>query len=200
MRVFKNRGLLFLLFAFTTLTVAAGAQDGPGNPPPPRADGPPPSDMGGGRHMRNRGMGDTGPSPVRLGPPGRWWDDPSFAEKIGITADQKKKMDDIFTANRLKLIDLVATVQKEEVIMEPLVQADPPDEGKVLAQIDKVAQARAELEKSNTRMLFDLRRQLNHDQWVKLQAERPPDHGPGFRRDRERRGPGGDGPGKPPGE
>jgi Spy/CpxP family protein refolding chaperone len=136
---------------------------------------------------------------MRLGPPGRWWDEPAFAEKIGITADQKKKMDEIFTANRLKLIDLVAAVQKEEVIMEPLVQADPPDEGKVLAQIDKVAQARAELEKANTRMLFELRRQLNHDQWVKLQAERPPDHGPGRDHGDDRRGHG-DGPGKPPGE
>ncbi len=143
----------------------------------------------------DRGMEGPGRSSIHFGPPGRWWDDPAFAEKIGITADQKKKMDDIFTANRLKLIDLVAAVQKEEVIMEPLVQADPPDEAKVLAQIDKVAQGRAELEKANTRMLFDLRRQLNHDQWVKLQAERPPDYGRGH----ERRGPG-DGPGRPPGE
>lgn len=199
MSVFKNRALIFILLAFATLTAAAGAQDGPPVPPLPGADGgspPPPPD--GGRRMRGgRGMGEGGPSPLHLGPPGRWWDDPTFAEKIGITDDQKKKMDDIFTANRLKLIDLVAAVQKEEVIMEPLVQADPPDEGKVLAQIDKVAQARAELEKANTRMLFDLRRQLNHDQWVKLQAMRPPDHGPGMFR--ERRGPG-DGPGKPPGE
>ena len=195
MRVFKNRALFFILLAFTTLRVVAGAQDAPVTPPPPRTDGTLPPDMGGGRRMRGRGMGDGGPSLIRLGPPGRWWDDPAFAEKIGISADQKKKMDDIFTANRLKLIDLVATVQKEEVIMEPLVQADPPDEGKVLAQIDKVAQARAELEKANTRMLFDLRRQLNHDQWVKLQAERSPDRGPG-----RRHGGPGDGPGKPPGE
>jgi Spy/CpxP family protein refolding chaperone len=195
MRVFKNRVLFFILLAFTTLTVVAGAQDAPVAPPPPRADGPPPPDMGGGRRMHRPGMGEGGPSPMRLGPPGRWWDDPAFAEKIGITADQKKKMDDIFTANRLKLIDLVAAVQKEEVIMEPLVEADPPDEAKVLAQIDKVAQGRAELEKANTRMLFDLRRQLNHDQWVKLQAERPPDRGPG-----RRHGGPGDGPGKPPGE
>ena len=61
--------------------------------------------------------------------------------ELGIVSDQVKKMDDIFTANRLKLIDRMAAVQKEEIIMEPLVAADPPDENKVLTQIDKVAQA-----------------------------------------------------------
>jgi Spy/CpxP family protein refolding chaperone len=83
-------------------------------------------------------------------------------------------MDDIFNASRLKLIDLFASVQKEEAVMEPLVSADPPDDNKVLAQIDRVAQARAELEKGRARMLLDIRRQLTHDQWVQLQAMRPP--------------------------
>ena len=34
MRVFKNRALFFILLAFTTLTVVAGAQDAPVTPPP----------------------------------------------------------------------------------------------------------------------------------------------------------------------
>jgi hypothetical protein len=87
-------------------------------------------------------------------------------------------MDDIFNSNRLKLIDQFAALQKEEAVMEPLVSADPPDEPKLLAQIDRVAQARAELEKANARMLLGLRRQLTHEQFLKLKAERPPMHGP----------------------
>ena len=63
-------------------------------------------------------------------------------------------MDDIFQQSRLKLIDLHAALQKEEATLDPLINADSPDETKVLAQIDKVAQARAELEKSNARMLL----------------------------------------------
>ena len=69
--------------------------------------------------------------------------------------------------------------------------ADPPDEGKLLAQIDRVAQARAELEKANARMLLGIRRELTHEQWLKLEADRPPMHGPrrppeaGPRQDRE---------------
>jgi hypothetical protein len=113
---------------------------------------------------------------LQLDPPGRWWNNPDIVKRVGVSPDQVKKMDDIFTANRLKLIDRMAAVQKEETIMEPLVAADPPDENKVLSQIDKVAQARAELEKANARMLLELRGQLNHEQWVKLQSERPPMH------------------------
>jgi hypothetical protein len=59
-------------------------------------------------------------------------------------ADQQKRIDTLFQQNRLKLIDLSAALQKEEAIMEPLVEADRPDESQVLAQIDRVAQARAE--------------------------------------------------------
>jgi len=85
----------------------------------------------------------------------------------------------LFQQSRLKLIDLSASLQKEEAILEPLVEADRPDEGQVLAQIDRVAQARAELEKANARMLLGFRGVLTQDQWKKLQAEERPWRGPG---------------------
>jgi hypothetical protein len=49
-----------------------------------------------------------------------------------------------------------------------LIEADQPDESQVIAQIDKVAQARANLEKSNAQMLLAIRRVLTVDQWKKL--------------------------------
>jgi len=114
------------------------------------------------------------------GLPGRWWNNPEMAQKLGLTADQQKKMDEIFQQHRLKLIDLNASLQKEEAILEPLVESDQPEESKIVAQIDRVAQSRAELEKANARMLLGIRRVLNPDQWKKLQAEGPrPPGGPG---------------------
>jgi protein CpxP len=110
---------------------------------------------------------------LRMGPFGRWWDNPNVAQKLGLSTDQQKKMDDIFQQSRLKLIDQHAAVEKEEAILEPLIAADQPDEGHVLAQIDKVAQARAELEKANARMLLGLRRTLTAEQWKTLQTMVP---------------------------
>ena len=171
----KQRLVLVAGSSFLTLLLGAtclGQQPSPGGP-----DGPP--QQGPGRPGRHGMDGPGGPGRgLRLGPPGRWGDDPEFVKNLGLSEDQQKKMDDIFNSARLKLIDLSASVQKEEAIMEPLVAADPPDENKLLAQIDRVAQARAELEKANARMLLGIRRQLTHEQWLKLKAERPPMHGP----------------------
>jgi protein CpxP len=108
-----------------------------------------------------------------LGPHGRWWNNPEWVQKLGLTSDQQKKMEAVFEQSRPSLMDLLATARKEETAMEPLLAADQPDEGKILAQIDRVAQARAELEKANARMLLGLRRVLTSDQWKTLQADAP---------------------------
>lgn len=106
---------------------------------------------------------------LQTGLPDRWWRNPATAQSLGLTADQQKKMDDVFQQYRLKLIDLNAALEKEEIMLEPLVAAEPLDEGKITAQIDRVAQARAELEKANGRMLLGIRKPLTQEQWSKLQ-------------------------------
>jgi periplasmic protein CpxP/Spy len=103
-------------------------------------------------------------------PEHRWWDNPRIAQQIGLTDDQKKKMDEILQQHRLQLIDLHAALEKQEVLLRPMLGADQLDESKVLSQIDAIAQARAELEKANARMLFGIRKVLTPDQWKKLQT------------------------------
>jgi Spy/CpxP family protein refolding chaperone len=110
----------------------------------------------------------------------------AVVQRLGLTDEQRKKMEDLFQQNRLKLIDLSASLQKEEAILEPLLAADRLEEGKIVTQIDRIAQARAELEKANARMLVGFRSVLSLEQWSKLQMEhsgpRPEDgHSPGRR-------------------
>ena len=107
-----------------------------------------------------------------VGPHGRWWNNPEWAQKLGLTPDQQKRMEAVFEQSRPSLMDLSSTVHKEETAVEPLLAADQPDEGKILAQIDRVAQARAELEKAYGRMLLGLRRVLTPDQWKTLRPMR----------------------------
>jgi Spy/CpxP family protein refolding chaperone len=110
-----------------------------------------------------------GPGAVyRVSAPGKWWKDSALMQKIGVSDEQVRKIEKIFQAHRLDLIDLRAALEKQEAILEPLVEADQPDETQVIAQIDKVAQARASLEKSNAQMLLAIRRVLTVDQWKKL--------------------------------
>jgi periplasmic protein CpxP/Spy len=130
----------------------------------------------GDRPVMDRGY-HTGP-PRHSGSSGRWWANPATVQRLGLTEDQQKKIEEVFGQSRLKLIDLSASLQKEEAILEPLLDADPPEEPKILAQIDRVAQARAELEKANARMLLGFRTVLTQDQWKKLQLQ---PRGPGPR-------------------
>jgi len=157
---------------------AGGMGGGGGRPPmgngggfgggfPDRRNSPPPYNSG-----STPGNVSTMHGGLQVGPPGRWWDDRKFAESIGIQKEQRARMDSIVDANRTTLATLYRSLRKEEDALGPLVSAEQPDENRILAQIDRVAQARAELEKANARMLLGIRRELTLDQWHKLESHR----------------------------
>jgi Spy/CpxP family protein refolding chaperone len=163
----RLKPLLSLVLFATLPGTFAFAQQPDGGPPPmgPGQHGPRP-DQGRG------GWGEGMRSGFRIGPPGIWWHNPDLVQKLTLTPDQQKRMDDILQQSRLQLVDLRANVEKQELLMEPMLAANPPDTNKILAQIDHTAQARAELEKANAKMLLGIRNVLTPDQWTKLQTER----------------------------
>lgn len=103
---------------------------------------------------------------------GQWWDNPNIVKQLSITDDQRKAMDGIMQDHRMKLIDLQANLQKAEVTMGPLMQADTPDRAAIETEINKIAMARADLEKANSMFLLDIRMQLKPDQWKQLKTLR----------------------------
>jgi Spy/CpxP family protein refolding chaperone len=109
-------------------------------------------------------------------------------ERLKLTDDQRKAMDAILLQHREKLIDLRANLEKAELALQPLMGADTPNDSAITAQIDKVVQARADLERANARFLLAIREKLTADQWKQIQAAQQ-ERGPGWRRD--------DGPGRP---
>jgi Spy/CpxP family protein refolding chaperone len=105
---------------------------------------------------------------------GKWWANPQIVARLNLTPAQQKKMDDIFQQSRLKLIDLTAALDKEEALLEPMVEADQPDATKIRAQVDRITQARGELEKANANMLLGIRLVLTPGQWKDMQAAPKP--------------------------
>jgi Spy/CpxP family protein refolding chaperone len=169
-----------LLFAAALLMVipVVYAQDAPTAPPAssgPSAAAPvvrmhsqrAPMDGGEmhGREMRGHGGGGMG----LMLPEGTWWRNPELVSRIGLTAEQQKHIDDIFLQSRVQLIHMHASLEEEQLLLEPLLNANPVDQTKALAQIGKIADTRAELEKTNAKMLLSIRAVLNADQWTKLQ-------------------------------
>jgi len=126
---------------------------------------------------------------------GQFWNNPRVVETLKLTDDQRKAMDGILQDHRMTLIDLRANVEKAELAMKPLMSADQPNESAILSQIDKIAQARADLEKANARFLLAIRSKLTPDQWKQVQEFRA-NHGPdgrGWGREGHGRGMGGPG-------
>jgi Spy/CpxP family protein refolding chaperone len=144
-----------IALAGSTLALAQEPTGGPGNGP---------------------GFGDHRPPFERAfgaqGEHGKWWHNPKLVAELKLTDAQSKAMDDTLQQHRETLIDLRATVQRAEVEFEPMMKEDQPNESQILAQIDKIAQARAELEKANARFLLAIRSKLSPEQWKQLQADR----------------------------
>lgn len=161
--------VVVIMLAFACIAVAQG---GPGSgmghgpqmamPCPMEGGGP---GMG---HGMGPGMGHGG---MGMGMGGKWWKNSELVKKLGLSESQVQQIEKAFQDHRMQLIDLRAALQKQELTMQPLVDAERPDEAKVTAQIDKVTQARADLEKSNAKMLLAIRRILTVEQWKQLQAQ-----------------------------
>ena len=160
----KTRLALRLGMALAALLAVTGAQAQMGG------------QMGGPGGQGGPGFGAHRPPMERAfgprGDNGRWWNSPKVVEKLKLTDDQRKAMDQILLQHRETLIDLRGNVEKAELLMEPLMKDDQPNETKILAQIDKIAWSRAELEKANARFLLAIRGKLTPEQWKQVQADR----------------------------
>ena len=126
---------------------------------------------------------------------GTWWKNSEIVSNLELSDDQVKRVEQAYLNHRLKLVDLRADLDKQELQLGPLLDADQPDEQKVASQIDLITAARGRLEKENAMMMLAIRRVLTVEQWKKLQSfgerRRP---APG----RERMGPGAERGMRPP--
>lgn len=130
------------------------------------------------KSVQDRAYGTSLVSPVRaphlsllLGLGGRWWDDHKTVKKLNLRPGQQQRMDGIFEANRTTLVNLYSNLQREETRLASLPPGELQDEIKVFAAIDRVAQARSDLEKENVHMLLQVRQQLDPDQLALLNQQ-----------------------------
>jgi Spy/CpxP family protein refolding chaperone len=130
----------------------------------------------------------------------KWWKNSELAQKLHLSDDQVQKLDKIAQDHHMQEIDLRADVERQDSALRFQMETDPPNQANILAQIDKVTLARANLEKSHVEMLLAIRHTLTTEQARMLRESQrhdgPPS--PGFGpRDEGRGGPEG-GPGGPP--
>lgn len=155
------------------------AQNPPADPAPP----PPPPHGRGGHMMVRHEMG-------------QWWKNPEIASKLQLTDAQVAQLNQVFFDHKMRLIDYGADMEKQDLKLQTLLDADQPNESQVSAQVDQVLAARGKLEREFTMLSLNLRKVLSLEQWRQLKTMRG-DAGPGGRIMRFQRqfgGPGGPGP------
>ena len=122
------------------------------------------------RAQRNPG----GPSPLvvtrqnRAFGVGAWWTNTALVERLGLTDDQKLKIERAFENHRLKIVSTTELLEKEEAQLARLLAADPLERNAVLGQIDRVISARGEMERENAAMTLEMREVLTRAQWAQL--------------------------------
>lgn len=103
---------------------------------------------------------------------GKWWQNSEIAKKLQLSDDQIGQLDQTFYDHKVKLIDYGAEMEKQDLKLQALLDADVPNEGQVESQVDQVLQARGKLEREFTFMNLDLRKVLSLDQWRQLKSIR----------------------------
>jgi Spy/CpxP family protein refolding chaperone len=178
------------LLATAATTVLAQGRGG-GGPPPGGGGGggmggPPPFGGQGGQRPEapptignptSSGSGERGGQSsesqvhgLQLGPPReKWWDDNSFAKKLKLRPEQQTRMDAIFDQNKGALFSRLQGLEQAEAQMDEITRSRNLDESALFTQIDRVAQARADLEKAKTHMLLQLRKEMDADQIDRLE-------------------------------
>jgi TonB family protein len=108
-------------------------------------------------------------SPDDVRSQGAWWTNTATIARLGLSDDQKTKLEKAFQSHRQDLAARTETLNKEEAQLAKLLEADPLDRNAVFAQIDRVTQARSELERANSVMTMEMREVLTRAQWMQLQ-------------------------------
>ena len=155
---------LLVFIVFCTLTLPALAQQRSGGGRGPVGDGPaaqnnPPGETYFLRDRLNYYNSLIAPA---------WWTNTTLVTRLGITPDQKARIERTFENHRPKLETARATLEKEEAQLGQLLNAESFDRNAALTQAFRVVQARSEMERENTLMAVEMREHLTLAQWAQL--------------------------------
>ena len=98
----------------------------------------------------------------------KWWQSDRYKKELGLTAEQTRRMEEIFQKALPQLKTQKSALDEAEAKFERLVERG--DDIVVMEQINVVEAARADLNKSRALMLYGMRKVMTRDQWLKFTA------------------------------
>ncbi len=125
------------------------------------------------RHQPEHGKGRPATVPrhnaLQFGPVGRWWDDRSVIQAIGLRREQQRRMDAIFDSHKPAILDSYKGFLKAQTNLAAVNKDPQASKDTLFAAIDAVNQARASLQKATSAMLLQIRKEMEPDQVDKLE-------------------------------
>jgi Spy/CpxP family protein refolding chaperone len=97
----------------------------------------------------------------------KWWQADHFIKELGLTPEQTRSLEDVFQKALPGLKAQKTALDTAEAEFQRLIERGDQT---AMEQINIVEAARAELNKSRARMLFNMRQLLTRTQWAKFTA------------------------------
>lgn len=108
----------------------------------------------------------------RMGiPSSKWWKRPDVAGKVGITEEEKEKLDNMYYKYRYLMIDLRSQVKKERLELEQLIDSKAFNDKACLDQFTKLQKAKNTVAAEKFRFLVQVRKLLNLDRFQQLKEQ-----------------------------
>ena len=73
----------------------------------------------------------------------KWWKRPAIAEALELSDNEKNRLDELYVDFRRKAIDFRATIARERLDMDQLLEQNQLDEAAILKHFGKVEAARS---------------------------------------------------------
>jgi len=101
-----------------------------------------------------------------------WWDSP-VSREIGLTDEQRSRVQEVVREYRDKLIDLRGALEKAEAALGDAFNEENFDARRATDAAERIAKTRAELTSVLSQMSIRLRSILTLQQWREIQRRRP---------------------------
>jgi len=98
----------------------------------------------------------------------KWWMSDTYKKELGLTADQSRRLEEVFQAALPTLRTQKKALDDAEQQFQQVMQRG--NYSSVMEQVDHLEAARANLNRTRTMMLVNMRKLLTTDQWIKLDA------------------------------
>ncbi len=105
-------------------------------------------------------------------PHGKWWRLPAIQKSLNVTPDEQKQLDQLYKDSRKKMIDLKATVEKEKLDLEVIMDSEVFNKATCLKQFQALADAKTKLSSERFSFITEIRALFGQERYLKLSTKR----------------------------